>query len=199
MGHPHTRSTRTMQVNAALSKRATPAPTKAPAKKTAVKKTTVKKTTARPAAKKPAAKKADGPSLPSLPTTPFADDGKKPVVKKPVVKKKPVAKKAKKPTPVKKAVRRAIKSKVSPAEALAKWYGPKRKLYLPGGLITASELPSYLDGKLAGDYGFDPLGLGADGAIAQYRVAEVLHARWAMLAVPGIVIPEALGIPGGVW
>ena len=77
--------------------------------------------------------------------------------------------------------------------------GPKRKLYLPGGLITASELPSYLDGKLAGDYGFDPLGLGADGAIAQYRVAEVLHARWAMLAVPGIVIPEALGIPGGVW
>merc|ERR1712164_191610 len=168
MGHPHTRSTRTMQVNAALSKRATPA---------------------KPAAKKPAAKKADGPSLPSLPTNPFADDGKK----------KPVAKKAKKPTPVKKAVRRAIKSKVSPAEALAKWYGPKRKLYLPGGLITASELPSYLDGKLAGDYGFDPLGLGADGAIAQYRVAEVLHARWAMLAVPGIVIPEALGIPGGVW
>jgi len=77
--------------------------------------------------------------------------------------------------------------------------GPKRKLYLPGGLITASELPSYLDGKLAGDYGFDPLGLGADGAIQQYRVAEVLHARWAMLAVPGIVIPEALGIPGGVW
>ena len=103
-----------MQVNAALSKRATPAPKKAPAKKTAVKKTTAK----------PAAKKADGPSLPSLPTNPFADDGKKkPVVKKPVVKKKPVAKKAKKPTPVKKAVRKAIKSKVSPAEALAKWYG----------------------------------------------------------------------------
>merc|ERR1719409_1539026 len=142
-----------MQVNAALSKRATPAPKKAPAKKPALKKTTAK----------------------------------------------PAAKKAKKPTPVKKAVRKAIKSKVSPTEALAKWYGPKRKLYLPGGLITASELPSYLDGKLAGDYGFDPLGLGADGAIQQYRVAEVLHARWAMLAVPGIVIPEALGIPGGVW
>ena len=28
---------------------------------------------------------------------------------------------------------------------------------------------------------------------------EVIHGRWAMLAVPGIVIPEALGIPGGVW
>ena len=103
-----------MQVNAALSKRATPAPKKAPA----TKKPALKKTTA-----KPAAKKADGPSLPSLPTNPFADDGKKPVAKKPVVKKKPVAKKAKKPTPVKKAVRKAIKSKVSPAEALAKWYG----------------------------------------------------------------------------
>ena len=60
-------------------------------------------------------------------------------------------------------------------------------------------MPSYLDGTLAGDYGFDPLKLGADGKIEQYRVAEVIHARWAMLAIPGIVIPEALGIPGGVW
>ena len=77
--------------------------------------------------------------------------------------------------------------------------GPDRKLYLPGGLLTKADLPSYLDGTLAGDYGFDPLGLGADGAIKQYRVAEVIHARWAMLAIPGIVIPEALGLPGGVW
>ena len=56
-----------------------------------------------------------------------------------------------------------------------------------------------MDGTLAGDYGFDPLKLGADGKIEQYRVAEVIHARWAMLAIPGIVIPEALGVPGGVW
>ena len=56
-----------------------------------------------------------------------------------------------------------------------------------------------MDGTLAGDSGFDPLKLGADGQIEQYRVAEVIHARWAMLAIPGIVIPEALGIPGGVW
>jgi light-harvesting complex I chlorophyll a/b binding protein 5 len=27
--------------------------------------------------------------------------------------------------------------------------------------------PSYLDGKLAGDYGFDPLGLGADPKMMQ--------------------------------
>jgi len=77
--------------------------------------------------------------------------------------------------------------------------GPNRKLYLPGGLLTTADIPSYLDGTLAGDYGFDPLGLGADGAIEKYRVNEVLHARWAMLAIPGIVIPEALGVPGGVW
>ena len=77
--------------------------------------------------------------------------------------------------------------------------GPQRKLYLPSGLLTTADIPSYLDGKLAGDYGFDPLGLGADGAIKQYRVAEVIHARWAMLAVPGIVIPEALNVAGGDW
>ena len=65
--------------------------------------------------------------------------------------------------------------------------------------MTTADIPSYLDGKLAGDYGFDPLGLGADGAIKQYRVAEVIHARWAMLAVPGIVIPEALNVAGGDW
>ena len=65
--------------------------------------------------------------------------------------------------------------------------------------MTTADIPSYLDGTLAGDYGFDPLGLGADGAIEKYRVNEVLHARWAMLAIPGIVIPEALGVPGGVW
>merc|ERR1712072_953512 len=64
---------------------------------------------------------------------------------------------------------------------------------------TTKDIPSYLDGKLAGDYGFDPLGLGADGAISQYRVAEVIHARWAMLAVPGVVIPEALNVAGGDW
>jgi len=72
-------------------------------------------------------------------------------------------------------------------------------LYLPSGLLTTKDIPSYLDGKLAGDYGFDPLGLGADGAISQYRVAEVIHARWAMLAVPGVVIPEALNVAGGDW
>merc|ERR1711981_1280482 len=109
---------------------------------------------------------------------------------------------AKKPTPAKKP--KAVKKTPAPNKSalsaeLAKWYGPNRKLYLPSGLLTTKDIPSYLDGKLAGDYGFDPLGLGADGAISQYRVAEVIHARWAMLAVPGVVIPEALNVTGGVW
>ena len=70
--------------------------------------------------------------------------------------------------------------------------GPNRRLYLPAGLLDPNaDVPSYLDGTLAGDYGFDPLGLGKDGNIEKYRVAEVIHARWAMLAIPGIVIPEA--------
>jgi len=125
-------------------------------------------------------------------------------VKKSAPVKKTVAPKAK-PAPVKKttakksAPRKAAPTKVAKGDALAKWYGPNRKLYLPGGLLTTADIPSYLDGTLAGDYGFDPLGLGADGAIEKYRVNEVLHARWAMLAIPGIVIPEALGVPGGVW
>ncbi|CAL6296123.1 unnamed protein product [Bathycoccus prasinos] len=119
--------------------------------------------------------------------------------KKAVPAKKPTpAKKA--PVTVKKTVKKAapVKSTVKTAD-LSKWYGPQRKLYLPSGLLTTADIPSYLDGKLAGDYGFDPLGLGADGAIKQYRVAEVIHARWAMLAVPGIVIPEALNVAGGDW
>jgi len=179
---------RTMQVNA-LFKKAAPAPAKtakAPAK------TQIKKA--------PAA----SPSLPSLPN-PFGGDAPKAsakTVKKAAPAKKAVAKKAPvKKAPVKKApvAKKAAKSPTAAKEALAKWYGPDRKLYLPGGLLTKADLPSYLDGTLAGDYGFDPLGLGADGAIKQYRVAEVIHARWAMLAIPGVVIPEALGLPGGVW
>merc|ERR1712216_1120642 len=124
--------------------------------------------------------------------------------KKPTPAKKPKA--VKKTAPVKKSVtvKKTVKKAPAPNKAalsaeLAKWYGPNRKLYLPSGLLTTKDIPSYLDGKLAGDYGFDPLGLGADGAISQYRVAEVIHARWAMLAVPGVVIPEALNVAGGDW
>jgi len=81
--------------------------------------------------------------------------------------------------------------------ALSKWYGPDRKLYLPGGLLDPSEVPAYLNGTLPGDYGYDPLGLGKSvEQVEKYRVNELLHARWAMLAAAGIIIPEGLQANG---
>ena len=51
--------------------------------------------------------------------------------------------------------------------------GKNRRFYLPSGLLDpATDVPSYMDGTLAGDYGFDPLKLGADGKINDYRAAE---------------------------
>ena len=55
--------------------------------------------------------------------------------------------------------------------------------------------PDYLDGTIAGDYGFDPLGLGSDPErLKYYQEAELMNARWAMMAVAGICTTEALGI-----
>jgi len=57
--------------------------------------------------------------------------------------------------------------------------------------------PPLLDGSMAGDVGFDPLGLSNidDVGIDLYwlREAEVKHARVAMLAVAGIVQVEVFG------
>jgi light-harvesting complex I chlorophyll a/b binding protein 4 len=63
-----------------------------------------------------------------------------------------------------------------------------RKLWAPG-----VEAPSYLNGELAGDYGWDPLGLGANPESLQwYRQAELVHCRWAMLGVAGVLGQEIL-------
>lgn len=92
-----------------------------------------------------------------------------------------------------------------PQTNLEKWYGPNRALFLPGGLLDRTDVPSYLTGELAGDYGYDPLGLGKDPEqVRKYREAELIHARWAMLAAAGFVIPEGLeangaDIVGGTW
>merc|ERR1719473_1755387 len=62
--------------------------------------------------------------------------------------------------------------------------------WLPG-----SDAPSHLNGSLPGDFGFDPLGLGKDPqALMWYQQAELQHARWAMLAVSGIVV-QAIAKP----
>jgi len=61
--------------------------------------------------------------------------------------------------------------------------------------LTGVEAPSYLDGSLPGDYGYDPLGLGSDpDRLAWYIEAEKLNGRWAMNGVLGVVATEALGI-----
>lgn len=50
---------------------------------------------------------------------------------------------------------------------------------------------SVLDGSLAGDRGFDPLGFSKDKpSLLQYREAEVKHARLAMLAAVGWPMSE---------
>merc|ERR1712224_1087943 len=92
-----------------------------------------------------------------------------------------------------------------PQTSLDKWYGPDRALFLPSGLLERSDLPSYLTGDLAGDYGYDPLGLGTDtDKVRSYREFELIHSRWAMLAAAGIIIPEGLeangaNLVGGTW
>ncbi|XP_076911035.1 chlorophyll a-b binding protein 6A, chloroplastic-like [Bidens hawaiensis] len=58
--------------------------------------------------------------------------------------------------------------------------------------------PPYLDGSAPGDFGFDPLRLGeVPENLERFKESELIHCRWAMLAVPGILIPEALGL--GNW
>lgn len=74
------------------------------------------------------------------------------------------------------------------------WYGQERPRWL--GPIPY-DYPAHLTGELPGDYGFDIAGLGKDPtAFQKYFNFEILHARWAMLASLGVVIPEILDLVG---
>ncbi|GLI67227.1 hypothetical protein VaNZ11_011165 [Volvox africanus] len=65
-----------------------------------------------------------------------------------------------------------------------------RPTWLPG-----LSPPAHLKGSLAGDSGFDPLGLGQDeGRLKWYAEAEKTNGRWAMVAVTGILGQELLGV-----
>lgn len=67
-----------------------------------------------------------------------------------------------------------------------------RPMWLPG-----KDAPAHLDGSLPGDFGFDPLNLGADAEnLKWFQQAELMHCRWAMLGVAGILFPEAASMAG---
>ncbi|XP_022772188.1 photosystem I chlorophyll a/b-binding protein 5, chloroplastic [Durio zibethinus] len=68
----------------------------------------------------------------------------------------------------------------------------RRPTWLPG-----LDPPPYLDGTLAGDYGFDPLGLGEDPeSLKWYVQAELVHARFAMAGAAGILFTDLLRVTG---
>ncbi|KAF5747266.1 chlorophyll a-b binding protein of LHCII type 1 [Tripterygium wilfordii] len=74
------------------------------------------------------------------------------------------------------------------------WHGEGRPRWL--GPIPYN-YPSYLTGELPGDYGFDIAGLSKDPvALQKYFNFEILHARWAMLASLGALVPEVLDLIG---
>ncbi|KAJ4964354.1 hypothetical protein NE237_024293 [Protea cynaroides] len=66
----------------------------------------------------------------------------------------------------------------------------QRPTWLPG-----LDPPPHLDGTLAGDFGFDPLGLGEDPeSLKWYVQAELVHARFAMAGVAGILFTDLLRV-----
>ncbi|KAH7615686.1 putative Photosystem I chlorophyll a/b-binding protein 6, chloroplastic [Nannochloris sp. 'desiccata'] len=80
------------------------------------------------------------------------------------------------------AVKPRAARRVVTQAAKATWY--------PG----ATNTPKYLDGSMPGDYGFDPLGLGAKKDLLKYyQNAEIINGRWAMAAVAGILAEDLLG------
>ncbi|RRT43251.1 hypothetical protein B296_00039484 [Ensete ventricosum] len=67
----------------------------------------------------------------------------------------------------------------------------QRATWLPG-----LDPPPHLDGTLAGDFGFDPLGLGEDPqSLKWYVQAELVHCRFAMAGVAGILVTDVCYLP----
>jgi len=56
--------------------------------------------------------------------------------------------------------------------------------------------PKNLDGSMAGDVGFDPLGMSTYVDLKWLREAELKHGRICMLATSGILVQEVVRLPG---
>mmetsp|Transcript_6834 Transcript_6834/g.7768 ORF Transcript_6834/g.7768 Transcript_6834/m.7768 type:complete len:198 (+) Transcript_6834:75-668(+) len=60
--------------------------------------------------------------------------------------------------------------------------------------------PEKLDGSMAGDVGFDPMGLSEIQQDLTYaRWAELKHGRVAMLAIVGLIVQEYIHLPGEAY
>ncbi|KAL6752780.1 light harvesting complex A [Haematococcus lacustris] len=112
------------------------------------------------------------------------------------------------PAPVASRGRQSLRVKASAvppnvAEArewIKAWNGKKEAMLNRPSWAPGFALPNHLDGSLPGDFGFDPLGLGTDAANLRWYVqAELVHARFAMLAVAGILLPELAASLGVSW
>lgn len=62
-----------------------------------------------------------------------------------------------------------------------------------GNWLPGSDTPGYLD-ELPASYGFDPLGLAAPADLRdRFQESELIHSRWAMAGVAGVLAVELLG------
>lgn len=128
-----------------------------------------------------------------------------------------------------KAAAEAERRRQRAAREEARFFGPERGRWLPRAVSDALgdwALAPHLPGEVAGDCGFDPLGLcceeneeeeksgkktsrkaakqgkknttsSLDAALFdRYFELELLHARWAMLGALGALVPEALSLAG---
>jgi len=83
--------------------------------------------------------------------------------------------------------RRSAPKRAMAARRVAAVTAEARPVWFPGG-----EPAEHLDGSLPGDYGFDPLGLGAEPERLKWmQQAELMHCRWAMAGFAGMVLPDA--------
>ena len=82
---------------------------------------------------------------------------------------------------------------VGAEEVVAPVEPPKPVLPMKSQALPFMDRPLALDGSMAGDVGFDPLGLAGDSAtLLKMREAEIKHARLAMLAAAGWPISELM-------